>query len=265
MKESGTSLIGGTTQELELIMTESKAKTNATARSDWQDLSIELLNDIFTPLPFRQRLELLYKYFDKSEVLMTSSFGTKSVFLLHLLSEIRPDQVIYFINTTYHFPETITYKETLTDLFNLNVVDIEPKEKENQLTREGQWWKDHPRMCCAINKIAPLEPVKAAHKIWISGLMAHQTEFRARLNVFEKQGDIIKFHPIIDIDEGEFLFHISKHKLPKHPLEKLGFGSVGCTHCTVQGEGRSGRWKGTNKTECGLHPGYFVNRAKARQ
>lgn len=239
-------------------MTESKATTATTP--DWQDLSIELLNDIFTPLPFKKRLELLYKYFDTDEVLMTSSFGTKSVFLLHLISEIQPEQPVYFIDTTYHFPETIAYKETLTDLLRIDVRDIRPSKRENQLTREEEWWNDHPKMCCTINKVAPLEPLKAEHKIWISGLMSYQTEFRSRLKVFEKQGDIIKFHPIIDIDEGEFLYHLDIHKLPRHPLEALGFGSIGCTHCTAQGAGRSGRWKGSAKTECGLHPGYFVNK-----
>ena len=261
MKESGTRPLGGTTQELELIMTESKSASTATAPG-WQELSIELLNDIFTPLTFKQRLKLLYKYFNKNEVLMTSSFGTKSVFLLHLISEIKPEQQIYFIDTTYHFPETIAYKETLSDLLGLNVIDVLPEKEENQLTREEMWWKEHPKMCCTINKVAPLEPLKASHKIWISGLMSYQTEFRSRLKVFEKQGDIIKFHPLIDIDEGEFLFHLEKNKLPRHPLEKMGFGSVGCTHCTVAGEGRSGRWKGKAKTECGLHPGYFVSKQK---
>lgn len=223
----------------------------------WQDLSVELLNDIFTPLPFEERIRLLYKYFGEQDILLTSSFGTKSVFLLHLVHRTQPTQPIYFIDTTYHFPETIAYKEQLIQLFGLNVIDVRPSEDENRITREEEWWKDHPRMCCSINKIVPLEPIKARHKVWMSGLMAYQTEFRSHLKVFERQGDIIKFHPLIDIDEGEFLYHMDVHQLPKHPLEEYGYGSIGCTHCTVAGEGRSGRWQGTGKTECGLHPGYF--------
>jgi len=230
----------------------------------WQDLSIELLNDVFTPLSFEERLQLLYKYFPEEDVLVTSSFGTKSVFLLHLLHRIHPTQPVHFIDTTYHFPETIRYKKDLTRLFDLNVVDVFPAIEENALTREEEWWKDHPRMCCAVNKIVPLEPIKAKHKIWISGLMSYQTEYRSRLKVFERQGDIIKFHPLIDIDEGEFLYYMDYYKLPRHPLEKHGYGSVGCTHCTAQGEGRSGRWQGTGKTECGLHPGYF-NKKRLKQ
>ncbi len=238
----------------------------AKAVSDWQsELNIELLNDIFEPLPFEDRIRLLYRYFHEADVLMTSSFGTKSVFLLHLLHRIRPTQRIHFIDTTYHFPETLAYKEELTRRFHLQVVDLQPQEEENALTREEKWWIRHPRMCCAINKVAPLEPLKARHQVWISGLMAYQTAFRARLKIFEKQGDIIKFHPLIDIDEGEFLYYLSYNDLPRHPLEGQGYGSVGCTHCTFQGKGREGRWKGSRQTECGLHPAYFLNKLKGKK
>ena len=230
--------------------------------TEWRDLSIDLLNDLFEPLPFEDRLRLLYKYFREEEVLMTSSFGTKSALLLHLIQQIRPTQVIYFLDTTYHFPETLGYRTELEERYGLRVIDVRPEPRENELTREERWWLEHPRLCCAINKVAPLEPVKMRHKVWISGLMAYQTTFRSRLRIFERQGDIIKFHPLIDIDEGEFLYYFSYHKLPPHPLEAQGYGSIGCQHCTAPGQGRSGRWLGTGKTECGLHPGYFVNKQK---
>lgn len=230
--------------------------------TEWQELSIELLNDIFTPLPFEDRISLLYKYFDEEDVLYTSSFGTKSVFLLHLISKIRPSQKVHFIDTTYHFPETIAYKEQIATQFGLDIIDVTPEPAQNAITTDEEWWNDHPRMCCTVNKVVPLEPIKAQHKIWISGLMSYQTDFRSRLKIFEKQGDIIKFHPIIDIEEGEFLYQMGYNKLPKHPLEEEGFGSVGCMHCTSKGKGRNGRWKGTAKTECGLHPSYFVKKNK---
>ncbi len=226
------------------------------------ELNVNELNEIFTPLSFKERIEKLYQYFDEETVLLTSSFGTKSVFMLHLIHQIQPKQPVHFINTTYHFPETLAYKKTLTELLKLNIVEIKPGETENKLTQEEAWWNDHPKMCCTINKIAPLEPIVEKHKIWISGLMSYQTDFRSRLRVFEQQGDIIKFHPLIDIDEGEFLYHLDYHKLPRHPLEALGYGSIGCTHCTNVGEGRAGRWQDKTKTECGLHPNYFNKKTK---
>jgi phosphoadenosine phosphosulfate reductase len=232
---------------------------------DWQELSVDLLNDVFEPLAFEDRIRLLYKYFDESNVLFTSSFGTKSVLLLHLVSQIRPRQKVHFLDTTFHFPETLAYKEELKELFNLRIVEVKPEPAPNALTREEQWWREHPRMCCSVNKVAPLEPIKARHKVWISGLMAYQTEFRSRLRVFERQGDILKFHPLIDMDEGEFLYYLSYYQLPRHPLEARGYGSIGCTHCTKKGAGRSGRWQGTNQSECGLHPGYFINKLSAKK
>lgn len=228
--------------------------------SQLQALSIDELNAIFTPLTFQERIEKLYEYFAEEDVLMTSSFGTKSVFLLHWFSSIRPTQVVHFLDTTYHFKETIAYKKQLTERFDLDVIDIFPDIEQNMLTREEQWWVEHRRMCCSINKVAPLEPIKAQHKIWVSGLMSYQTEFRSNLNVFQQQGDIIKFHPIVDIDEGEFIYYMDLFNLPRHPLEQEGFGSIGCTHCTAKGSGRDGRWKGSNQKECGLHPSYFIKK-----
>ncbi len=224
---------------------------------NWPSLSIDLLNDIFSPLSFKRRLELLYKYFDKEDVLVTTSCGTKSVFLLHLIHRIQPEQKVHFVNTTFHFPETISYKELLSNRFHLDIVDVCPNAKDNQRTRTQKMWQNDPDGCCAINKVKPLEPLKQQHKIWISGLMKHQTNFRAGLNVFELDGNILKFHPNIDVAEATFEQYLNDYDLPRHPLEADGFGSVGCTHCTAKGKGREGRWKGQQKTECGLHPDYF--------
>ena len=222
--------------------------------------SIDMLNDMFKAIHVRERIRLLYELYDEKEILFTSSFGTKSAYLLYLISQIRPTQTVHFIDTAYHFPETIEYKKHLAETFGIKVVDVLPDVEQHMLTREGEWWKDHPRMCCTINKIAPVEPLIAKHKVWIAGLMGFQTKFRSRLDIFVEQGDIIKFHPLVDIDEGEFLYRMSRHKIPRHPLETLGYGSIGCTHCTTPGQGRDGRWKGSNKSECGLHPSYFLKK-----
>jgi phosphoadenosine phosphosulfate reductase len=215
---------------------------------------IEQLNELFSKMPFEQRISMLYKYFRQDEVLYTSSFGTKSIMLLHLISKIRPSQKVYFINTGFHFRETIEYKNQVVNLLGLHTEDILPDPTQHQFSIEEKAWETAPDLCCAINKVAALDPIKARHKVWISGLMAYQTDYRSELNVFEEQDGILKFHPLIDIDEGELLYHLGLNKLPRHPLEGKGYGSVGCTHCTVKGKGREGRWKGKTKTECGLHP-----------
>lgn len=224
--------------------------------------SIEELNKLFTPLSYMQRISKLYEIFNIDEVLFTSSFGTKSVFLIDSVHQIRPEQKIHYVDTTYLFPETLGYKDFITNKYGIKTIAVYPDKKSNELTTAEKWWKDHPRMCCTINKIAPLTPIINQHKIWMSGLMGTQTRIRGTLQIFEKNGDIIKFHPLIDLSNETFEQRMSLHNLERHPLEKEGYGSVGCRHCTIKGKGREGRWCQTEQTECGLHTSYYYKKDK---
>ena len=132
-----------------------------------------------------------------------------------------------------------------------------PEKEANQKTQEDQLWSTDANACCEVNKVKPLDRIKPSFKVWFSGVMGFQTSFRAGLNVFEDQGGLLKFHPLIDISEEEFNSVYQSLNLPEHPLKLQGYGSVGCTHCTIKGEGRSGRWANEEKTECGLHPDFF--------
>ncbi len=212
-----------------------------------------LLNRRYESLTFLQRLRQLYLDFNTQEVLMTSSFGTKSVFLLHLISRIQPKQHVYFLDTGFHFPETHDYKNELVDRLGLRLIEVQPDREKHQLSKVLELYANQPNRCCFYNKVAPMKSLKAGHSVWLSGLMAYQTPERGHLRIWEVKDGLLKFHPLIDIDEGEFLFHVDRYALPRHPLEVKGYGSIGCTHCTAKGEGRSGRWQGQEKTECGLH------------
>lgn len=209
------------------------------------------LNKRYAPLTPEQRIGELYK--DFSKVLCTSSFGTTAVYLLHLFSRVKPGEKIHFLDTTYHFPETLAYKRQLTELFNLNVVELKGEEWRNKFTRDDRTWEKDPDLCCSVNKVEPLEKIKSDHKVWISGLMSSQNEYRNPLRIFEEKGNIIKFFPIIDTSEEEAYEYIKKNNLPEHPLKAKGYNSVGCTHCTVAGKAREGRWINKSKTECGIH------------
>jgi len=222
---------------------------------------IQKLNKIFEPLEFEERLKKIYSYFTADEIIFTTSFGAKSVFLIHLLHQINPKQKVHFINTTYHFDETISYMHELKELYNLEVIEILPKGKEHNLTKEQQWWKEHPKMCCTINKIAPLTPHLLNYKIWLTGILSTETNLRLHKRVFELQGDIIKFHPIIDVSTENIELYIYLHNLLQHPLKSKGYASVGCSHCTAKGLDRNGRWKGkANHTECGLHVNHYYKK-----
>ncbi len=225
-----------------------------------QELNLHHLNDIFYPLSFEERIKKLYEFFKEDEILFTSSFGTKSVLLIHYIQKNHPTQKVHFIDTTYHFQETLDYKNELAHLFNLDVVNVWPNFKKTKKSRSEQWWIDRPDECCSTNKVQPLIPIKENHKVWISGLMAYQTSFRSNLKIFEKQDHIIKFQPLIDIKEEDFYYQLSYNNLPRHPLESQGYGSLGCKYCTAKGKGRKGRWLGSGKTECGLHPTHFAKK-----
>ena len=233
---------------------------NSSAAIDYRH-DINALNKLFKPLSIIDRINKLYDIFDTSEVLMTSSFGTHSVGIIHLINQVNKSQKIHFINTGYLFNETIAFKNELQTIYNLDVIELEPDKVQHKLTTEESWWIQHPRMCCSINKIDPLSSIIPQHSIWISGLMSFQTKWRSKLDIFERKGDIIKFHPMIDLTEEDYKQLKFENKLLDHPLEVIGYGSVGCTHCTIKGEGRTGRWKTSGKTECGLHQNYFYKKS----
>ena len=198
-----------------------------------------------------QRIQELYEDFGK--VLFTSSFGTTSAYLLHLFQKQKPDGTIYFLDTTYHFNETIEYKEQLTRLLNLKVIDVKPEVWKNNFTLQDKTWNTDPDLCCSINKVEPIDKIKINFDVWVSGLMSSQNKHRGNLKVFEQKDDIIKFYPLIDKTENDAKEYMKENNLPEHPLLKAGYNSVGCFHCTVAGKGRSGRWVNKSKTECGLH------------
>ncbi len=87
----------------------------------------------------------------------------------------------------------------------------------------------------------------------MSGLMEWQSDHRATLDVFEMRNDILKFYPLLDVSKESRDAYIEEHQLPFHPLVAKGYHSIGCKHCTVPGDDRSGRWNNNPKTECGLH------------
>lgn len=217
------------------------------------NIDIVELNRTYNVLQPLQRLERLFRDFDHDSIMVTSSFGTTSGILMGMVSKVAPGHPIHFIDTTFCFKKTLTYKQELTDLLGLNIINILPDVEDNIAARETQLWNTDPDACCNINKVKPFEPYKAGMKIWISGLLMNSNPFRENLEIFEERGSIIKMHPNIDTTAEGFENFLQENNIPPHPLIADGYDSVGCTHCTVKGEGRSGRWAGKAKTECGLH------------
>ncbi len=217
------------------------------------DTAIAALNLKYKPLSATQRIKELYNDFHVNEVMLTSSFAATSAFFLKLFSEANKDQKVFFIDTGYHFEDTLGYKKKLTELYGLNVKSIRALKEEHEFTNQDETWRKNPDFCCSINKVKPLDTIKKKYKVWASGLMEWQSDHRATLNVFELRGEILKFYPLLDITKEQRDQYIEEHQLPFHPLVAKGYNSIGCSHCTVPGEDRSGRWNNNPKTECGLH------------
>ena len=221
--------------------------------SEISDKQIKSLNKKYKSLSVTNRIKELYVDFDVNQVMLTSSFAATSAFLLKLFSDVNKEQQVFFIDTGYHFEETLKYKDKLVQLYGLNVKSISAIKEEHEFTTKDETWKKNPDFCCSINKVSPLESIKKNYKVWVSGLMEWQSDHRASLDIFEMRGEILKFYPLLDITKEQRDAFIETHQLPFHPLVAKGYNSIGCSHCTIPSEDRSGRWNNNPKTECGLH------------
>ena len=210
---------------------------------------------------FEEIQEKIKGYQDKNlKIFTTSSFQTHSIVLLHIISRIDNTIPVYFMNTGYHFPETITFRDQVADLFKLNMKDIysfTPRNMQKDIKGKLLFTSD-PDFCCYLNKVQPLEPVLAANDIWINGVRADQSAVRKSFNVEEQAPhDVIRLHPMLDWNTRMIEGYMKEHKLPRHPLEAKGYFSIGCEPCTrkfdLEWNAREGRWFGLKKTECGLN------------
>ncbi len=197
------------------------------------------------------------------DVAVVSSFGAESAVLLHLVSRIDPAIPVLFLETGKHFPETLAYRDLLVERLGLaNLIDLTPDaEALAQKDGTGLRWSYDPDGCCEIRKVQPLAKALAGYDASITGRKAFQAATRAHLPRFEiDTSDVqgrLKINPLIDWTADDIAAYFAEHDLPPHPLVAEGYPSIGCSPCTskvAEGEDpRSGRWKGWDKTECGIH------------
>lgn len=202
------------------------------------------------------------------KMFLTSSFQSQSVPLLHVISQIDKSIPIYFLNTGFLFPETNSFKNQLVKDFGLNVIGLESNiSKIHQLDPEHHFfYSSDPDYCCHINKVLPLEPILMQYDVWINGVRADQNANRRNMKP-EQMGahNVLRYHPILQWTKADIETYRGKFNLPFHPLESMGYNSIGCEPCTVKksaGNERNSRWAGMKKTECGLHTDLAVESPK---
>lgn len=193
-------------------------------------------------------------------IAMVSSFGAESVALLHILSRVDPATPVIFLDTEMLFPETLAYQREVADTLGLTDVRIIRPEATAVAAEDpaGDLNARDPDACCALRKTRPLAAALEGFAGWITGRKAFQNGQRARLPKFEVDGDgRLKLNPLADWSAAELSEYMDAHDLPRHPLVARGYPSIGCAPCTspvAPGEdARAGRWRGSEKTECGIH------------
>ncbi len=190
----------------------------------------------------------------------SSSFQSHSIVLLHILSRIDKSIPIYFINTGYHFPETIAFRDKISEDFGLNLVDLIPGTPKNmQINAQGRLlYTSDPDYCCYLNKVSPMDKVLVEHDIWINGVRADQSATRKVMKIEQPAPhNTMRFHPVLDWNSKMIYDYQKEYNLPEHPLVQKGYLSIGCEPCTrkfdLEMQERETRWYGMNKVECGLH------------
>jgi phosphoadenosine phosphosulfate reductase len=190
---------------------------------------------------------------------VVSSFGTESAVLLHMVAEIDPKTPILFLDTGMLFSETLAYRDQLQERLGLTDIRVfTPDEADRlRLDPENMLWSTGVDACCGFRKVLPLSRALEGFGAWINGRKRYHGDTRANLTVVEADGERIKVNPLATFGAQEIQAYFVEHHLPLHPLQKLGFSSVGCMPCTSRtapGENiRAGRWRGSGKTECGIH------------
>lgn len=193
-------------------------------------------------------------------IALVSSFGAEAAVLLHMVSKVAPELPVLLNETGMLFPETLLYQRELTKLLRLSNVQLVRPEKVNLNTGDpdGTLHQRDSGACCRLRKVLPLKRALGPYAAWISGRKRFQAETRAQIGFAERDEDgRVKFNPLADWLPEDVAQYFEVHCLPRHPLVSRGYPSIGCAPCTSSvGEGedaRAGRWRGSAKTECGIH------------
>jgi phosphoadenosine phosphosulfate reductase len=200
-------------------------------------------------------LRAAYDHFG-DRLTLVSSFGAESAVLLHLVSQVSPTIPVLFLDTGMLFGQTLDYRKNLAARFGLtDVRDLRPAFAD-LATQDpnSDLWRTSIDGCCNIRKVLPLDRALGGFDAWITGRKRFHGGDRLSLPVVEEAEGKLKFNPLANWSKDELDAYIAEHDLPSHPLVAQGYASIGCWPCTKPSDdGRSGRWQGQEKTECGIH------------
>ncbi|MFP5264910.1 MAG: phosphoadenylyl-sulfate reductase [Blastocatellia bacterium] len=207
--------------------------------------------------------EVLRWAFDEFDdrVSIATGFGLEGVALIDMAVKINPRADIFFLDTSFLFPETYALRRGLEAHYRVEIrglrSEITPGAQEQSFG--PQLWSTDPDLCCRLRKLEPLREELSGRAAWVTAIRRDQTPARAASRVVEwdYRWGLVKVNPLAGWSRADVWSYVRKNDVPYNPLHERGYPSIGCTHCTRavgEGEGeRAGRWSGFAKTECGLH------------
>ncbi len=222
-------------------------------------ISYELIKQQYGHLEGADLLKVLIENVFPGRIALVSSFGAETAILAHMVAQIDPATPLIMIDTGKLFAETIAYRETLTKHLGLtNVIVHKPDQAAlEKHDSDGELnARDHDA-CCALRKTEPLEKALRGYQSWITGRKRNHSDTRSDLEVLETADWRLKVNPLAHWTRDDVEAYFVEHDLPRHPLISQGYLSIGCAPCTTpvaEGEDpRAGRWRESEKTECGIH------------
>jgi phosphoadenosine phosphosulfate reductase len=182
--------------------------------------------------------------------------------LVDLAAKAKPGVEILFLETGYHFAETIGTRDAVEQVYDVTMVNAQAAQSvAEQDASEGEdLWSRDPNRCCALRKVAPLQDTLAKYDAWVTGVRRVEAPTRANtpLVQYDDKFGLVKLNPIAAWSDDEMQEYVAEHGILVNPLVDAGYPSIGCAPCTQKplpgADPRSGRWAGTSKIECGLHP-----------
>lgn len=181
--------------------------------------------------------------------------------LVHLAAQVHPGIDVLFLDTGYHFAETIGTRDAVEAVYGVNVINA--RAEQSVAEQEALLGKDlfarEPNECCRLRKVVPLKKSLTGYKAWVTGIRRVEAPTRANapLISFDEAFGLVKINPIAAWSDEDMQNYIDRHGILVNPLVDEGYPSIGCAPCTSKpapgSDPRSGRWAGNSKTECGLH------------
>ncbi|RSN39414.1 phosphoadenylyl-sulfate reductase [Amycolatopsis sp. WAC 04197] len=182
--------------------------------------------------------------------------------LIDLATQVKPDVDVLFLQTGYHFPETIGTRDAVQAVYpGVRIVNAEAEQSVAEQDAEygPKLHERDPNQCCHLRKVIPLRKTLAKYSAWVTGVRRVDAPTRANTPIvtWDDRNGLVKINPIAPWSDDEFNGYISEHGILENPLVSIGYLSIGCAPCTAKvapgQDPRSGRWAGQGKTECGLH------------